>query len=1278
MSSNQPLAIIGLGCRFPGGVTDANSYWQLLIRGGSGITEVPANRWNWKNYYHPNSEVPGRMVTKWGGFLDHHNEFDGQFFGLSPREINQMDIQQRWLMETSWEALENAGMTRSELKGGRVGVFVGISSHDQLDVQRGDISLIDIHSGTGNALSIAANRISFFFDFKGPSLAVDTACSSALVAVQLACQSIWSGDSELALACGVNAVINPNLSLGFSRASMLSPTGTCYAFDHRANGYVRGEGVGVIVIKPLEQAIADGDRIHAVIRAAVVNQDGHSSSLTIPNMVSQEAMLREAYQNAGIDTRHVSYVEAHGTGTPVGDPIEALAIGHVLGRDRPADDPCLIGSVKTNIGHLESASGMAGLIKACLILQHQIIPPHLNFEKANPHIKIEEIGLEVPTQARALPQFNGHPTIVGVNSFGFGGTNAHIVLEQAPIHAHESEKPRKAIRPYVLPISASDESALLAQAESYLGFLRATDLPLAQITTVAGRRRDHLHQRLVMIGHDANALRSALLDHLNHQRDLPTAITGTPAAKPSAPVFVFTGQGPQWWGMGQQLMEREPVFRQTLEQIDALLRPISGWSLIEEMTKDEEGSRINDTDVAQPAIFALQVALAELWASWGIRPSKVIGHSVGEAAAAYVAGIYSLADAVTVIYHRSRLQHQTGGQGAMFAVGVSFAEAEARINSHVNVIQVAAANSPSMVTLSGEVAAVEALAVQFETEGKFVRRLPINYAFHSYQMDSIRSELLTALVDIQPMSGSIPLISTVTAQVIDGETMDAEYWWHNVRQPVRFADAINGLIQEGETTYLEIGPHPSLQHALHECMASQGAQGKVFHSLRRNTDESMELLGNLAGWHIYGIPVNWSAVNQADGGFVDLPAYPWQRQTYWHDSKTRSKLDLEPYAHPLLGKRIASPHATWQLTLDPRVLGWLSDHKLWDNIVFPATGYAEMALAVARILFPQEPYVVESLEMKKALFVSTNQLPTMQTVFNESDKSVCIYSSIGESEDWQLLAQGTLSKLPGMPQRSIDIAALQESLPFLSDREVFYNVAHSMGYQWEDDFQGIKNVWGAHGRVLAEIEASDSVSAQLSDYCLHPALSDACAQTFSAAGEFIKWMEHGQSIPFLPANFGRIRLFAELPSHFWVETRLTSETDQAVTGDFYIFDENGAQVAEVTDYRFDRVMQEAPRMGDTDPNFYQLQWQHKRLKSTPLEAVKSEAVLAGMKDSSSLVRNQSPLEDYFNVFMPQLDRVTLQLIQNTWLELGWNYSTGRVFSLDELILDLASSNAGSP
>ncbi len=1268
--NNQVLAIVGVGCRFPGGVTDTETYWQMLMNRVSGITEVPANRWNWKNYFHPNGDAPSRMTTKWGGFLDNHTEFDGSFFGLSPREAIQMDVQQRWLLETTWDAFENAGIAPGTLRGNKVGVFIGISSHDQLDAQRGDVSLVDIHSGTGSALSISANRISYYFDLKGPSIAIDTACSSSLVAVQLACQSIWSGESSLALAGGVNAILNPGVSISFSRASMLSPTGTCYAFDHRANGYVRSEGVGVVVIKPLDQALEDGDRIHAVIRAAVVNQDGRTSSLTIPNMYAQEEMLREAYRQAGIDTRDVAYIEAHGTGTPVGDPIEARALGNVLGKDRPTDDPCLIGSVKTNIGHLECASGMAGLIKACLILQHQIIPPQLNFEKANPNIGMDKIGLEVVGEARALPRRNDAPAILGVNSFGFGGTNAHIVLEQAPTPKAKQPIRRDATCPFVLPISAYDEHALQTQAEAYLDFLRTSNLPLEQIATAAGSRREHLQQRLVVIGDDVNALRSNLLDYLYRSNMFPSSVTGSPSANPAPPVFVFTGQGSQWWRMGRHLLEREPIFRKKIEEIDALLSPLTGWTLIEEMSRDEQDSRIDDTDVAQPAIFALQVGLTALWESWGIHPKKVIGHSVGEVAAAYIAGIYSLDDAVTIIYHRSRLQHQTRGNGAMIAVGVSAAEAEFSINSHHDVVQVGAVNSPSMVTLAGEVTAVEALAAHFEADGKFVRRLPINYAFHSYQMDSIQTDLLSELAEIQPRSATIPFISTVTGAELAGETMDAEYWWRNVRQPVRFADAINGLIQSGETTYLEIGAHPSLQNSLHDCLAVNNAQGKVFYSLRREYDESMDLLGNLAALHIYGLSVDWRAVNQGRHDFVSLPMYPWQHQTYWFDSKIRRRIDLTPHEHPLLGMRMASPHPTWQTVVDPGALGWLNDHKLWDVVVFPATGYAEMTLAVARALFPGESYVVEALEMKKALFVSTSQLPTLQIVFDENDRSVSIYSSNGDDEDWQINAKGYLLKFPTSSRPAVDLDELKKPYTFIGNGEFFYKTSHSVGYQWGKDFQHIHNIWGhMGGNALAEMVVGDAVHQQFDDYILHPAVLDACAQTFSVAWGITDFFKPNHSISYLPAKFGRIRRHAEeLPAHFWVETKLSSKTEQAMVGDIFLYNDQGELLVEITDYRFDRVKQRAPGASDLDAHLYQFEWRQKRLKDPTLIAPANfrtiETTFAGLQS------DHQALDDYFEKIAPLVDSVIVQLIQNYLVDFGWDYPAGRIFSLDELMLDL--------
>jgi len=979
---------------------------------------------------------------------------------------------------------------------------------------------------------------------------------------------------------------------------MLSPTGTCYAFDHRANGYVRGEGAGVIVMKPLDQALADGNRIHAVIRAAVVNQDGHSSSLTVPNAAAQEAMLRDAYQQAHVDPRHVAYVEAHGTGTPVGDPIEAHALGHVFGEHRSPDAPCLIGSVKTNIGHLESASGMAGLIKACLILRHEVIPPHLNYEQANPNIPMQELGLQVTAEALSLPRHTDSAPIIGVNSFGFGGTNAHVVLEQAPSLPAQSDS-RQASSPILLPLSAASEPALQAQAERYLSFLAATDVPVHDVAAAAGTRRDHLSHRLVITGEDRDQLRARLLDYLNQEDESPAVIKGLPSAEPSALVFVFTGQGAQWWGMGQRLMQRSPVFRHTIEAVDALFQPLSGWSLIEEMTRDEQHSRIHDTDVAQPAIFALQAALVGMWAEWGIRPAKVIGHSVGEVAAAYATGNYSLPDAVSIIYHRSRLQHQTGGSGAMIAVGISAAEARHLIRATPHV-DISAWNSPSMITLSGEAGAISQLTAELEAAGKFVRRLPIHYAFHSYQMEAIHDELVSALAHIRPMLGTIPFVSTVTGGVIAGETMDAAYWWRNVREPVRFAEAISGLIQGGETSFLELGPHPALQLAIKDCLTGEGQQGAIFHSLRRDMEEFDEMLASLAALHVYGLPVNWAAVNSSDGLFVELPTYAWQPQSYRMDSKLRRQMDLEPVAHPLLGTRLSSPRPTWQSEMDPRVLGWLTDHKLWDSIVFPAAGYAEMSLAASRILFPDDSYVVEALQMKRALFVSTNNLPTLQTVFDESDKSISIYSRVGDSDDWQLHAQGYLRKLAPLEAPTIDLAAIQAGLPFLGDGEAFYQASHAVGYQWGPDFQHIANIWAVRGEALAELRVSERVVEQSADYYFHPAVLDACGQTLSAAGEFIHYIKKGEGIPFLPASYARIRLIVQpLPSKFWVHVTTVEQSDFQITATFRLYDDSGKQVAEILNFRFDRVTQGSLLSREGGAQLYQFQWQPTPLNDAP-------------------------------------------------------------------------------
>jgi acyl transferase domain-containing protein len=651
------------------------------------VVEVPKDRWLASAMYHADPARPGRMNTRWGGFLDHIDRFDAQFFGISPREAAPADPQQRLLLEVAYEATEDAGITMASLAGKRAGVYVGIGSYDYGIMQMSDRVAIDAYTNHGSSLCIAANRISYFFNLNGPSLAVDTACSSSLVAVDLACQNIWNGDTELAFAAGVNVIARPHATVGFSKASMLSPDGRCKTFDARANGFVRGEGAAVVILKPLAKALADRDRIYAVIRATAVNQDGRTEGISVPSQVAQEANLREALRLASIAPESVQYVEAHGTGTPVGDPIEAAAIGAVYGKAQRPEDLCVIGSMKTNIGHLEAASGMAGLIKTALCLQHRQIPPTLHFETPNPQIPFDDLRLRVAQRLEPWPETYGQPARAGVNSFGFGGTNAHAILEAPPavVNPPDMAANRDDGCAWILPLSARSAAALPDVARSYLAAVGddggSQEAALRDICFSAGVKRSHHEFRLTLVAHDKSELREQLEAFLRGETTANGA-SGHASAGFSKPVFVCSGMGQQWWAMGRELLEQEPVYRRALEEVNDLFSQIADWSLLDKLTADEKTSQIQETRFGQPAIFALQVGLAALWRSWGVEPAAVLGHSAGEMAASYIAGALSLEDAVRVTYHRSRLQQQTAGQGVMLAVGISASEAARLVERH--------------------------------------------------------------------------------------------------------------------------------------------------------------------------------------------------------------------------------------------------------------------------------------------------------------------------------------------------------------------------------------------------------------------------------------------------------------------------------------------------------------------------------------------------------------------------------------------------------------------
>lgn len=1266
---NPPLAIVGIGCRLPGAVNDVDSFWKLLAEGRSGIREVPKNRWDLGRYYETDASVPGKIISKWGGFVDFLDQFDARFWGLSPREAMRMDPQQRWLLEVAWESLEDAGSPPSHLRGQSVGVFVGIASNDYASLQLPFHQEIDAYTNSGSTASIAANRISYLLDLRGPSISVDTACSSGLVAVWMACRSIWTGCCQSALAGGVNALITPNTSIGFSRASMLSPSGQCFAFDARANGYVRSEGAGMVYIKPLSQALADQDRIYSVIRAAVVNQDGHTSSMTAPGVEGQSAMLRTAYREAGLSPARVVYMEAHGTGTPVGDPIECTAIGSVLREGRPSGDRCLIGSVKTNIGHLEAGSGLPGLIKAALVLHKDQVPACCNFETPNPHIPFDTLQLDVATRLQPLPHHHGERPVVGVNSFGFGGTNAHVVLEAAPPSTapQRSETPR-AQRPYVLPISARDDMALRSYVDAYRQFLTDPSLNLADVCYSAGARKEQHEQRLLVIGSDARRMRETLDAWFRGANSSAQVIEHRSVRNSSPLVFVFTGQGPQWWAMGRQLLDREPVFRQTIEAIDHLFRPLAGFSLLDEMTRAEDESRIERTDIAQPAIFAVQVGLSELWQSWGIRPSEVIGHSVGEVAAAYCAGIYLLSDAVKIIYHRSRLQNLTGGRGRMLAAGITASEARALIGEKSEQVQVAVLNSPTLVTLAGDAQPLEEIAARLEAAGKFNRWLRINYAFHTHQMEPIREELLEVLADIDPQPARVPFLSTVTGGLLDGQQLDHRYWWHNVRQPVLFGPAIAQMLLTGERTFLEIGPHPALAGSLNEYASAQGYSGCVFHSLRRQADESLELMTNLAGLHARNVTVDWAAVNQSRGEFVPQPRYPWQRETFWIESKSDARKRLSPAEHPLLGLRVEAALPTWQFLLHPGRYAYLNDHRFWDSVVFPGAGYGEIGVALARLLFPDEPHVVEDLEIKKALFVNADQPPTVQVIYDPSEKTFSVHSSVAESDDWECHAQGKLVRIVATAPHAIDLEALRATLPEHMGHERYYAEFAAAGYQFGPNFQHLQNIWRRKGEALAEVVVPEGVAKTVEDYHFHPAVLDACFHIFKGV----------QTIPagavpedyfYLPQGIRRIRLACDQPpTRFWAHGRLIKDDGKSLVSDIQIYDDQGRQIAEILGFRADHVEQKRSA-DDVSQCYYQFVWEPCGLRGRGVDApcplAPNAEIINAARSQVPAIYRQYALDVYQHEFVPRNEELAAQFIQNAWLDLAWDRPVGSRFTSED-------------
>ena len=1215
----ESIAIVGMGCRFPGEVNNPQAFWELLTHGKNAITEVPLDRWNLERFYDPEGKKAGTIKTCKGGFMDKFDQFDSGFFGLYPAVTSRLDPQQRFLLETTYEALEDAGISLENFSGSNTAVFMGVFMNDYWDMQASSLQrdAIEAHTAMGAARTSAANRLSYVYNLKGPSVTLDTACSSSLVGVHLACQSIWNGESTQALAGGVNIMCRPETSIMLSKGGFLSPDGTCKTYDSRANGYVRSEGCGVVVLKPLSQAQADGDPIYATILGSAVNQDGYTEEgFTVPSLSSQVEMLRTAYQNAGVDPREVAYVEAHGTGTPVGDPIETNAFGEVLGKDRTTDEKYWVGSVKTNIGHAEAAAGIAGLIKLALVLQNKKIPQNLHFEHPNPKIPFEQYRIQVPTELTDLPETD-QPAIGGVNSFGAGGTNAHLVLEQykqpkvvPPSPAYRTGRPQTE-EVCLFTLSGQSEQALKANATRYAEFLITTEASLANICFTAQTRRAHHQHRLSVAARTKAELREKLLAFL--QDETRPGMHAQKHKKGHVPKvgFIFSGQGPQWFAMGQQLIQSSPVFKEVILKIDRLFSQIADWSLLEEMNRDEATSRVSDTRIAQPAIMAVQIGLTELWKSWGVMPEGCVGHSIGEVAAAYAAGALTLEQAVEVIYHRSRGQNRATGKGKMLAAALTLNEAQEAIQGIEEYVSIAAINGPNMMTFSGDVEPLERLAQSLDERDIFHRFLRVNVPFHSHHMEPLKEELIESLTHLVPGAATQALYSTVTGQLEDGLHLDSNYWYRNVREPVYFTDALQQMIHDGFDTFIEIAPHPVLTTgAINLLKISNIKNTLIVPSLRRKEDEALTMMGSLGMLHSQGYPMDWSKLKPEAYQFVKLPAYVWQHERYWFETPAQAEQRLEARIHPhikSLTKLATQQNLLAELSITSANHPYLEDHQIDGTAVFPATGHLEVVQAVAHHFFenqkaPGAYCVLEDITLRQAVFLPAQGEEHYQARLEMStglpledadeQASTCftLLSRASSRDAWKHHSQGVVTLK--FAQKVIPLEDIQLKINHPVSVADFYLELKESGLQYGEAFRNIRKLWinQQQQALLAQVELGAAHRREATAFGFHPALLDACLHAIEYAG---KWTNEAEkSGIYLPVHIESFVQYASPTDKVFCYVELLTCHKHTLLGNFTLYRADGTVVARlngVTCRYIEGSRGEAPRA--TYQGLYEYLWQ---------------------------------------------------------------------------------------
>ncbi len=1135
-----------------------------------------------------------------------------------------MDPQQRLVLEVSWEALERAGQAPDKLHGSQTGIFIGITTNDygQLALLANP-SQLDAYVATGGALNVAPGRVAYTLGLQGPSVAVDTACSSSLVAIHLACQSLRSGESNLALAGGVNALLRPEAFVCFKSWGMMSPDGHCKTFDARADGFVRGEGCGIIVLKRLSDALANGDNILALIRGSAVNQDGKSSGLTVPNGRAQEAVIRTALKNAGVQPSEISYVEAHGTGTALGDPIEVEALGAALGEGRTNNQPVFLSSVKTNIGHLESAAGIAGVIKAVLAIQHREIPPHLHLEERSPQIPWPAFPVIIPVEPTAWNSKGSR--FAGVSAFGFSGTNAHVVLEEAPTPTAVPKEQTSQIN--IISLSAKNEDSLkqlASRIEQYLSIHPEESLADVSFTLNCGRA--HLQHRLAVISDSNEQAIEALRAYGAGQNTSNILVGQVQFASTQKIAFLFTGQGSQYMGMGRPLYEAEPVFRQTMDRCDELLRPYLEKPLLQVLYSDESESYsdlLNQTTYTQPALFALEYSLAELWRSWGIQPSAVMGHSVGEYVAACIAGVFSLEDGLKLIAERGRLMQALPAGGKMAAVFADLAKVSEAVKPYADQVSIAALNGEHVV-ISGAGTAIDAVVQALTFQSIKCTSLNVSHAFHSPLMEPMLDDFAQVAARISYSASQIQLISNLTGQPIDDEIADAGYWRNHIRATVQFAKSMETLQAQGYQVFVEIGPKPTLLAMGRRALPEFQAKSLWLASLREKQDDHYQILQALGTLYVNGGDVDWIkfySQNREAHRRLILPTYPFQKERHWFDAtqvlRISPTLQGQHQTHPLLGSRLAVANAIrsyyWQNQITLKQLPYLKDHRVQGSAVVPATAYVEMVLAGAAQIFGEEPLILTDIENKKMLFLGQHSAPLIQVVITNLDDQNSTFQVFSQefNEDvennWDLHVTGKIRRgedFSPLSTSGLDIQEIQERCQHQLKGQNFYQKLNAKGNEWGPEFQGIQQLWYDTGEALSIVQVPESLQKNLRSYQFHPAVADACGHVLTATISMEK-SNDSKGGAFVGGGIEEIRFYQKPQgTQLWCHARLRPEQGEAknvLIGDVQVYDQTGSLISETIGARLWYLEGDQQRVSsqDLDNWFYDLEWQ--ALKSTAID-----------------------------------------------------------------------------